>query len=440
MTEPTGPRDAGSRIEDAPTLLASLAAGRAIGDRYEVSHLIARGGFGEVYRARDTLLERECAIKILAAGAAVTDDSLLQEARTAAKLEHPNIVPVYDVGRVDGRLWIAMRLVDGEPLNRALASAEHLPLARVTEILAQAADAIAHAHRRGIIHRDVKPQNLLIEHRDGGDHVWLTDFGIATVLQGAAMTPSMAGTPGYMAPEQISGRRVDARTDIFALGCIAYELFTGGKAFSAESYSELVYKVVHTDPPDFAEAARRFGPEAEAFLRKALAKSPDDRYATMEEAALALRRLAGPERKPSRLRIRKLLGKSAPVAWSGHDVVVARNLRKRYGFGRWVLDGASFQVDRGAIYALLGRNGSGKTTAIRTTLGLYARNGGEVRIFGRDPQRNRTEVLSRVGYVPESFAGYDSLRVVDYLALVARFYPDWDQSYCNLLLGRYALP
>ena len=371
MTESTGPRDAGSRIEDAPTLMASLAAGGVIGDRYEIAHLIARGGFGEVYRARDTLLERECAIKILAAGAAVTDDALLQEARTAAKLEHPNIVPVYDVGRVDGRLWIAMRLVDGEPLNRALAPGGQLPLERLTEILGQAADAIAHAHRKGIIHRDVKPQNLLLERGNGVDHVWLTDFGIATVLQGAATTPAMAGTPGYMAPEQISGRRVDARTDIFALGCIAYELFTGAKAFRADNYSDLVYKVVHTDPPDFAEAARRFGPEAEALLRKTLAKSPDDRYATMEETALALRRLARPERAPAlSLRLRGLLRKSHPVAWSGHDVVVARDLKKRYALGRWVLDGASFQVDRGAIYALLGRNGSGKTTAIRTMLGL----------------------------------------------------------------------
>ncbi len=441
MSDSPAPLPPGTRIEDAPTLIASFVAGGVIGDRYEIVHMIARGGFGEVYRARDTLLERECAIKILASSAGEGGDGLLQEARTAARLDHPNIVPVYDVGRADGRLWIAMRLIVGDPLSRAFAPGETVPLARIVSILGQAADAIAHAHRKGIIHRDVKPQNLLVERRDGGDHVWLTDFGIATVLAGASVAHALAGTPGYMAPEQISGRRVDARTDIFALGCIAYELFTGARAFRADSYSELVFKVVHTDPPDFGEARRRFGADAEAFLRKTLAKSPDDRFSTMEETALALRRLEQPARAPARaLDVRKLLRRAAPATWSGRDVVSVHDLKKRYVLGKWVLDGASFQVDRGAIYALLGRNGSGKTTAIRTMLGLYARNGGEVRIFGRDPQKSRTEVLSRVGYVPETFAGYDSLRVPDYLGLVARFYPNWDQAYCNALLGRYALP
>ena len=433
-------------VADEATVIRplALAPGALVSNRYELESLLGRGGFGAVFKARDRLLGRAVALKTIALKQAGdgAEPEFLDEARTIAKLDHEHIVPVFDVGTDGDNGWIAMKLIEGEPLSSILKQRGALERSYAIALLTQAAAALDAAHRRGIIHRDVKPQNILVETRSSGPHAWLADFGIAKILSGATTSFDrlVIGTPGYMAPEQVSGRRIDARTDVFSLGCVALECFTGMRAFESTTFDELVYKVVHTEPAALGELQRRVGKDVEMAIRRALAKSPEDRYQTMEQfrdAISALVQESVPRKTLTSIRIAK---RDPTVEWDGRTAVEVTGLSKRYGFRDRVLDGFDLSVPTGAVYALLGRNGGGKTTALRTILGLYRRDAGEVRLFGRDPEKHGPSIMARIGYVPEGFIGYDNMRVSDYLSFLSAYFPNWDTAYAHTLLGRFELP
>jgi len=432
--------DDSTQVKTASTMLvvpnAPFAVGDRVSGRYLLQESIGEGGFGAVFRARDEMLGREVALKTLHPRRG-DSEALLAEARVIARLDHSNIVPVYDVGAERNVAWMAMKLIDGEGLDRILERDGRMTSDRVVRIIGQVAQALDHAHRRSIVHRDVKPSNILISRGEDGEHVWLADFGIATMMSADTATHEtlIAGTPRYMAPEQITGKRVDARTDIFALGCVIAEAITGQRCFDANSVPDLIYRIVHEQPAALATVGQLAGDGFEAVVRRALAKSPEDRFQTAEELR---RQLLQPGARAPRPSILKRFRRE--TVWDGHDVIVTRDLRKGYGWRSPVVRGVSFAVPRGAIYALLGRNGSGKTTLLRTLLGLYRRDGGDVLIFGRDPQRHGAEIMARVGFVPETLPAYDSLRVRELFELLSRAYAGWDRGFSYTLLGKFRLP
>jgi ABC-type multidrug transport system ATPase subunit len=435
------PNDATEVRSAGASPIAAFARGQRLNDRYLIEEAIGSGGFGAVFRAHDEMLGRVVALKTLSSrreGSSGANDPLIEEARTVARLDHPNIVPIYDVGVTDSIPWMAMKLIEGTSLDHILAHEKRFDRARAISIAAQAAQALDHAHRRGIVHRDVKPSNILVSRlEDGSEHAWLADFGIAKILTGNTVSESLvAGTPSYMAPEQITGKRVDARTDIFALGCITAEMLSGKRCFPGTNFTQLMYKIVHDIPDGLSDVAMAAGPELEATVRRALAKSPEDRFHTVAEFRAQLLQPAS----PPRLTITQRLRRRTEPAWDGRDVLVSDGLYKSYGRKSEVIRGLDLRIERGSIYALLGRNGSGKTTLIRTLLGLYRRDRGRVSIFGRDPQRDGPAILGRIGYVQETLPVYDTLRVREFFHLMERTYPDWDERFAYGLLLRYKLP
>ncbi len=423
--------------------------GRLVAGRYRIEDLLGQGGFGRVYRAFDQKLERIVALKVLTLpqdpeAQSVRIRRFEEEARAVARLDHSSIVPVYDAGLEEENPWMAMRLVAGSSLDKALRKGGPLPPDRALRLLLQMAGALSHAHQRGVIHRDVKPANILLEERDGAEHAWLTDFGIAKLLTGLDLTQigAVLGTPSYMSPEQATGKTVDARTDIFALGCVAAELITGRPAFQGNSAMELLHAIVHK-PPNMGELRQQAGAGFEAAVLRCLAKSPEDRWQTVDDLAEELEALAvSGEEKPAKMRERRfgLPRKRAEAAWDGAFPLQVTGLTKSFGFGKPILSGLDLEIPRGAVYALMGRNGSGKTTLIRTCLGIYRRDGGQVAVFGRDPQREGPAVLARVGLVPDALAVDEKMKVRELLAFASRFYTQWDQAHCYRLLARYDLP
>lgn len=432
-----------------PILAGFEEAGRLIAGRYRIEALLGAGGFGRVYRAFDQKLTRIVALKTLTfpQGNPRQGDHVLrfeEEARAVARLDHPSIVPVYDAGFEEETPWMAMRLVEGPSLESVLREKGPISPPRALKLLIQLAGALSHAHRRGIVHRDVKPANILLEERDSEEHAWLTDFGIAKLLTGLDLTRKgvVLGTPSYMSPEQATGRPVDARTDLFSLGCVGAELVTGHPAFQGSSAMALLHAIVHK-PPNLDGLREGAGPAFEAAVLRCLAKSPEDRWQTAGELGQELESLVLPgSEEPAQSRVRQVSLSRRPVEapWDGAFPLQATGLTKGFGFGKPVLSGLDFEIPRGAVYALMGRNGSGKTTLIRTCLGLYRRNGGRVAVFGRDPEREGPAILARVGLVPDALAVDEKMKVRELLAFVSRFYSQWDQAHCYHLLARYDLP
>ena len=211
--------------------------GAILDGRYRIIGLLGRGGMGEVYRADDLRLGQPVALKFLPDAVAADSQRLAQfhnEVRTARQVSHPNICRVYDIGDVDGHLFLSMELVDGEDLATSLRRIGRFPEDKATDVARQLCAGLAAAHERGVLHRDLKPANVML---DGAGKVRVMDFGLATV---GAVADIRAGTPAYMAPEQLLGREVTSRSDIYALGLVLYELFTGRRAFTAATLNELV--------------------------------------------------------------------------------------------------------------------------------------------------------------------------------------------------------
>jgi Tol biopolymer transport system component/tRNA A-37 threonylcarbamoyl transferase component Bud32 len=279
--------------------------------RFDILRLIARGGMGEVYVARDAVLGRDLALKILRQD--VTWDAnrlerFVQEARAASALNHPHLIAIYDIGESAPKrngvaqgppvLYIAMELVSGETLRRALES-KRLDTRRALECLVQVAEALAAAHAAGVIHRDLKPENLMIA--DGG-YAKVLDFGVAKLRAeralGADMAPAGAdsdsapsagviGTVGYMSPEQVQGKPLDPRTDIFSFGCVLYEVIAGRRAFHGATSFETLKRILSEEPEPIIEPLPHV--QLQPVIRRCLAKNPDDRYQSMQELAHDLR-------------------------------------------------------------------------------------------------------------------------------------------------------
>lgn len=261
--------------------------------KYRIIEELGTGGFAVVYHAVDTALEHEVALKILKPELARGPDVLQrfqQEARVTARLFHPNIVSCFETGELDGRQFIALRYIHGRSLRAIVDSGEQLPLARVVAIAEQIGAALDYAHAQGIIHRDVKPSNIIV---DESGHATLMDFGIVkSTIQSSIQTTTntVVGTPHYLAPEQAESRPVDGRADVYALGALVYHLLTGQPPFTADSTPSLLYKIVHETPAPPPDAGPRIAGEIGEVVFKAMAKTPEARYQTCAEFAAALGR------------------------------------------------------------------------------------------------------------------------------------------------------
>ena len=260
--------------------------------RYQVIDEVGRGAMGIVYKAQDPVLDRLLAIKTIFIPADETDRQeyearFNQEARAAGRLAHPGIVTIYDVGREGEMLFMAMELLEGIDLS-ARAKDRRFSVSETIEITAQVAEALAFAHDRGVVHRDIKPPNIMLV---GNDRVKLMDFGIARVRQSDIKTETgvMLGTPRYMSPEQVSGRPTDHRSDVFSLGTVIYEMLTASKLYAGNDPSEIVYNVVNFRPVPPSYINRQVPPMLDLVLAKALQKDPDARYQDAQQLAIDLR-------------------------------------------------------------------------------------------------------------------------------------------------------
>lgn len=261
--------------------------------RYEVLGELGQGAMGIVYKARDPLIDRVVAIKTINLGLALDEKDeyegrFYQEAKAAGRLSHPNIVTIYDVGKSGDVAYIAMEFLEGRELRDIMNDGGQLPVDQVLDIVAQVAQGLAYAHEHDIVHRDVKPSNIMVV-RDG--HVKITDFGIARMASSAVRTQTgmVLGSPKYMSPEQVMGKTIDQRSDIFSLGVMLYEMLTGQAPFNGENVNAIMYQTLNAvpAPPNVLNSAV---PEMLNFIvAKALAKSLDDRYQNAKEFAEDLR-------------------------------------------------------------------------------------------------------------------------------------------------------
>ena len=265
---------------------------------YRLLERIGHGGTSVVYLAEHERLGRRAALKLLSPGFGESDfsDRFVRESQLAARLDHPAIVPVYDAGEADGVLYIAMALVDGADLRAVLREDGPLQPRRALRILAQVASALDAAHARGLVHRDVKPANILVGE---SDRAYLSDFGAVKELAGAGTTRTGAflGTIEYSAPEQIEGRGLDGRTDVYALGCVLYECLTGTPPFHRESEVAILNAHLHAPPPPLRDARPELPEALERVVARALSKAAVDRQASCGELVAAAREaLAAPPR------------------------------------------------------------------------------------------------------------------------------------------------
>ena len=263
--------------------------------RYEIVGELGRGAMGIVYKAVDPVIGRTVAVKTIRLseeGTGLSRPELLSrfqtEARAAGLLTHPNIVVVFDAGEEDGLYYITMELVEGKSLQALLDGGHAFPLPRTLRIMEQTCSALQFAHERNVIHRDIKPANLMLT---ADDTVKVTDFGTAKILQFGTVhqTAHVMGTPSYMSPEQVKGRAVDGRSDIFSLGVLLYEMVTGEKPFPGQNITTVIYKIVNEDPVPPRQIDPTIHPGMSAIVMKALAKEPDQRYQSCREMLEDLR-------------------------------------------------------------------------------------------------------------------------------------------------------
>ncbi|MCV7076880.1 serine/threonine-protein kinase [Mycobacterium szulgai] len=269
--------------------------------RYRLIALLGRGGMGEVWRAYDTETQRVVAVKVLPANLAhdpVFEQRFRREALAAAGLNDPHVVPIHNFGEIDGRLYVDMRLVNGKDLQAILAS-EVLAPERAVKIIEQVASALRAAHRIGLVHRDVKPSNILV---DEDDFAYLIDFGIARTTGEPSMTGTgnVIGTWAYMAPERVTTGQTDPRGDTYALGCVLHECLTGSQPFPGDSLEQQIGGHLSLPPPRPSTMRRGVPRELDGVIATAMAKNPDQRYPTVTQMA-PRRARRSPERPRSRI-------------------------------------------------------------------------------------------------------------------------------------------
>ncbi len=266
--------------------------------RYRIIDELGRGAMGVVYKAHDPLLDRTVALKtvdltLTREEGEAFEERFYREAKSAGSLNHVNIVTIYDVGKTDDVAYIAMELLEGQSLKQILDSGAFLPPDTVAVIATQVADGLAFAHAHDIVHRDIKPANIMVLDRG---IVKITDFGIALLPRGSrTVAGAVFGSPKYISPEQVAGRHVDRRCDIFSLGAVLYEMLTGLPPFDADDLNAILYKVVNEAPLPPTVRNRSIPSAFDRIVAKALAKSPEDRYQNAEEMASDLRELRGIE-------------------------------------------------------------------------------------------------------------------------------------------------
>ncbi len=262
--------------------------GTILADRYRIIGLLGRGGMGEVYRADDLKLGQPVALKFLPprlADDAVRRERFFAEVRITRQLSHPNICRVYDIAEIDGRHFLSMEFIDGEDLASLLKRIGHLTNEKALDIARQLAAGLAAAHERGVLHRDLKPANIML---DGHGRVRITDFGLAVAVEDESQAAEIAGTPAYMAPEQLAGKGATVRSDMYSLGLVLYEIYTGKKAFAAANLAELrQQKETHT-PRAPSEIREGIDPVVERLIRRCMERDPNARPSSVAQLALAL--------------------------------------------------------------------------------------------------------------------------------------------------------
>jgi hypothetical protein len=284
---------------------------------HRIEGVAGRGGMGVVYRAIQIDLDRPVALKVIAPHLAQDEafrERFVAESRTAAAIDHPHVLPIYYAGEGDGTLYIAMRLVEGEDLRHLIRGAGSVEAGRAARIVDQVGGALDAAHARGLIHRDIKPANVLL---GIGDHAYLTDFGLTKRLgasTGLSRSGQWVGTLGYVAPEQIRGERIDARSDVYALGCVLFHALTGQAPYLRETEEATLWSHLH-DPPPPASMLADGVPEAfDEVIERALAKDPDDRFPSAGDLGRAA--LAAAEGRPVAAPVERMVarGRAAPDA------------------------------------------------------------------------------------------------------------------------------
>jgi len=300
------PRPAPDTPDFSDTVVCSRPAAGRPGPRrlgrYEVTDEIGRGAMGVVYRARDPVINREVALKTIPLAVEFEGRELeearikfFREAETAGRLSHPHIVTIFDAGEHDGTAYIAMELLRGRHLVEHTAAARLLPVAIAIEVTARIADALHYAHRQGVVHRDVKPANVMFDPPSG--ELKITDFGIARLTDsGRTRTGLVLGTPSFMSPEQLQGREVTGRSDLFSLAVTLFQLLTGMLPFRADSMPALMFRIAHDPAPPIATVRPGLPAELQEFFDRALAKDPAERHDSGAAFAQALRALNSPGR------------------------------------------------------------------------------------------------------------------------------------------------
>jgi ABC-type transport system substrate-binding protein len=266
--------------------------GQRLGNRYEIVSELGRGGMGVVYRARDPLLNRDVAVKLIPPSllSPQAEERFQREAQLVAQMNHPGIVSIFDIGRHEGALYFLMPVVQGTNL-RAFLSEKPRTVGQLLDIIIQVAEALEYSHARGVIHRDIKPENIMVTEEVGAARVWVMDFGLAksTGDQRLTKTGTMVGTVSYFSPEQVLAKEIDHRTDIYALGTVLYEALAGEPPFVGEMQA-VIYRVVHEIPRPLKDMGVDIGPQLQGIIDRTLSKDPAKRYANAGELAQDLRR------------------------------------------------------------------------------------------------------------------------------------------------------
>jgi predicted Ser/Thr protein kinase len=258
--------------------------------KYEIINLLGKGAMGIVYKALDPDIDREVAVKTIRFDLISDEDEknelmlrFIREARAAGKLVHPNIITIHDVGKEKDMTYIVMQYIEGPSLQNWISSKKKFSAQDIVKLMLQLCDALNFAHESGIVHRDIKPANILLDN-NGKPHI--CDFGVAHVeMSTITQTGATIGTPSYMSPEQVMGKKIDKRSDIFSLGAILYELLTGRRPFEGESITTVIYKIVNEEAVPITQVRKELPPEFEHIISKALAKDPDNRYGSCAEFA-----------------------------------------------------------------------------------------------------------------------------------------------------------
>jgi DNA-binding beta-propeller fold protein YncE len=345
---------------------------------HRIAGIAGRGGMGVVYRAIQLDLDRPVALKLIApqlAEDAGFRERFVRESRAAASIDHPNVIPIYYTGENDGALYIAMRYVEGSDLRTLVRAEGRLEPGRAAYIISQVASALDAAHARGIVHRDVKPANVLL---GANDHAYLTDFGLTKNLTSHTASTregGWVGTLGYVAPEQIRGERVDARGDVYALGCVLYHALAGAPPYQRDSDEATLWAHLHDDAPSLAEHVPGVPSAFDAVLARALAKDPDERFQSAGDLGRAALAAAGRATAPGPERL-VAVGEAAPgdaqetvVSPDQAPTVLASGMRMGRRLWPWAL--AAVPIVALAVIATLalggGDDGGGQTTSGATT-------------------------------------------------------------------------